>query len=254
MQRTSTTTPIAPPPPAPARAPARPAARRGAAPGYERVYVWQWPIRIFHWVLAAAIATLFVTGLLIAFPVFTATGEPFEVFVMGRVREVHFAAGYVFLIALVWRAYWFVAGNRHARSGVPMPWRRSWWRALWHQSREYLTLDFGAPPLGHNALAGLSYAVFVVGLGIAQVLTGFALLSESNPGGFWDRACGWVIPLLGGSARTHMWHHLFSWGFLVFVILHVYIVLLDDRQYRNGLVSSMLGGWKFRKEGEDDGG
>ena len=47
--------------------------------------------------------------------------------------------------------------------------------------------------------------------------------------------------------RTHAWHHLFAWGFLWFIILHVYIVILDSRQYRNGLIGSMIHGNKFRK-------
>ena len=32
------------------------------------VYVWQLPVRIFHWVNATCIFFLIVTGLLIAFP------------------------------------------------------------------------------------------------------------------------------------------------------------------------------------------
>ena len=54
---------------------------------YERIYVWQVPIRIFHWVNAAAIAVLFTTGLYIAHPVLTGLGEPYEVFVMARFRH-----------------------------------------------------------------------------------------------------------------------------------------------------------------------
>jgi Ni/Fe-hydrogenase 1 B-type cytochrome subunit len=62
-----------------------------------------------------------------------------------------------------------------------------------------------------------------------------------------------------------MFHHLFAWGFVFFVILHVYIVSLDDALYRNGLVSSMFSGNKMRRvrarpierqrlRGEDGGG
>jgi Ni/Fe-hydrogenase 1 B-type cytochrome subunit len=51
-----------------------------------------------------------------------------------------------------------------------------------------------------------------------------------------------------------MWHDLFAWGFVLFVILHVYIVFLDARNYHNGLISGMITGHKFRQlEGEDDG-
>ena len=214
---------------------------------YERIYVWQWPIRIFHWTVAASITVLFATGLLIANPILTGTGEPFEVFVNARVRQVHFIAGFVFAVAYVWRAYWFVMGNRFARTGFPFFWRASWWRELAQQAWDYLRFDFGTPHLGHNSLGGLSYTFFVAGLGLFQIVTGMALFSESNPGGWLDGIFGWVIPLLGGSAGTHMWHHVAAWGFAIFAILHVYIVMLDARQYRNGLLISMITGHKFRR-------
>jgi Ni/Fe-hydrogenase 1 B-type cytochrome subunit len=213
---------------------------------YERIYVWQVPIRIFHWVNAAAIAVLFTTGLYIAHPVLTGLGEPYEVFVMARFRQVHFAAAFVFTIAFLWRIYWFWMGNRYARSGFPFVWRKRWWGDLFRQTGDYVRLDFGHPHLGHNSLAGLSYTIFAIGLGWVQIFTGFALYGESNPGGLADRLTGWVIPLLGNSFRTHMWHNLVAWLFVFFAIVHVYIVLLDARQYRNGLLVSMITGFKFK--------
>lgn len=221
-------------------------------PRYERVYVWQLPVRIFHWVNAGALVVLFATGLAITHPPFQSPGAAPDVQVMGLFRQVHFAAAYVFTAVFLWRISWFFLGNKYARSGIPYVWRPSWWRNLWRQSTDYLRLDFGHRHLGHNALAGLSYTLGVIGLGWAQIFTGFALYSESNPEGVLGRLFGWVIPLCGGSFRTHMWHHLFAWGFVVFTILHVYIVLLDARQYRNGLLSSMITGYKFRRAQEEE--
>ncbi|MCC6409326.1 MAG: Ni/Fe-hydrogenase, b-type cytochrome subunit [Planctomycetes bacterium] len=222
---------------------------------YERIYVWQWGVRAFHWINAAAISVLFATGLYIADPFLSANGEAYDVFVMARIRQIHFAAAFVFAVAFVWRMYFFWFGNRYARSGFPAVWKRKWWSDLVRQATDYLTLNVGHGHLGHNALAGLAYTLFVIGLGWCQILTGFALYSESNPGGFWDGLVGWVIPLCGGSLRTHMAHHLFAWGFVVFAIVHVYIVLLDSRQYRNGLIGSMITGFKFKPvERRDDDG
>jgi Ni/Fe-hydrogenase 1 B-type cytochrome subunit len=85
-----------------------------------------------------------------------------------------------------------------------------------------------------------------------MVFTGGAMYSESNPGGTFDMFFGWVIPFLGGSFQVHMWHHLFAWGFLFFSILHIYIVLYDGQQYKNGLVTSMVSGVKFYQEGDLD--
>ena len=171
---------------------------------------------------------------------------------MGRVREIHFAFAFVFLISFLWRIYWFWMGNNYARSGFPFIWRAAWWRDLIRQARQYLSLRRGNVLLGHNALAGLAYTIFVIGLGWLQILTGLALYSESNPGGFWDRVVGWVLPLFGGSYRTHLWHHMFSWLFLVFAIVHIYVVLFDSEQYKNGLISSIVTGFKFYEEGDLD--
>lgn len=211
---------------------------------FERQLVWQWPIRLFHWAFAGSTLVLFATGLFINRPWFSTTGST-EGYLMGWVRWAHFAAAAVFTVAFVWRVAWFFLGNRHARSGVPSVWRPPWWRDVGSQALAYLRFDFRRVHTGHNALAGLSYVVFVVGLGLGQIVTGLALFGESNPGGFWDSWFGWALVWCGGSFRTHMWHHLFAWGFAVFVVLHVYIVLLDDSQYRNGLVSSMISGRKF---------
>jgi Ni/Fe-hydrogenase 1 B-type cytochrome subunit len=219
---------------------------------YRRRYVWQWPIRIFHWVNALCVTTLFLSGLYIASPLMAPAGEAFGNNVMGTVRMVHFSAAFIFLISFLWRIYWFYMGNNYARSGFPMVWKGQWWSDLARQVGDYLRLGRGHIHLGHNALGGLAYTLFVIGLGWAQIFTGLGLYSESNPGGRVDRLFGWILPLLGGSMSARMFHHLFAWGFVVFAILHVYIVFYDGLQYRNGLVGSMVSGEKFYREGDLD--
>ena len=39
------------------------------------VYVWEWPVRITHWLNAITIWVLSVTGLYMGFPFLTAPGE-----------------------------------------------------------------------------------------------------------------------------------------------------------------------------------
>jgi len=225
------------------------------APGeriYGRKYVWQAPVRLAHWVNAAALVALFSSGLYIANPVLAPNGEAYRHFVMGRVREIHFIAGYCLLFGFLLRVYWFYVGNNYSRSGFPFVWRAEWWADLKAQALQYLHLERGHVHLGHNALAGVAYTFFVIFLGWFQILSGLALYSEDNPGGFWDKLVGWFIPFMGGSFRLRMWHHTAAWGFVVFFILHVYIVLYDDRQYKNGLVSSILVGLKFYEKGDLD--
>src|SRR5208337_1286656 len=104
---------------------------------------------------------------------------------------------------------------------------------------DYLTLRRGHEHLGHNALGGASYTVFILLLGSVQIFTGMALYSETNPGGTLSFLFGWVIPLLGGSFQTRMYHHLVAWAFPIFALLHIYIAIYDDALYGNGLISSI---------------
>ncbi len=217
---------------------------------YRAGYVWQVPVRVTHWVTALSITALFLTGLYIANPVFSPEGEAWKNFTMGWMRKIHFAAGFIFAVSWLIRAYWFFAGNNYARSGFPMFWRAGWWRDLWHQLWEYLKLKRGPIHLGHNALGGLSYTLGVVVLGAFQILTGLALFSQDAPTGPMNRLFGWLLPFLGGPFRVTSYHLLAAWFVFTFVILHVYIVIYDSTQYRNGLISGMITGRKFYQRGD----
>lgn len=221
-----------------------------AEPRYRRVLVWERQVRICHWVSAISITVLFATGLFIAWPVLAPPGEATYESVMGNVRWLHFVAGFIFIVNFVFRVYWYFVGNSYQRSSFPQFWRRDYWVAMLKQARAYLTGDFSHPHLGHNALAAMSYGGMIAGLSIVQIVTGLALYGEANPGGFWDTTVGWVLPLLGGSARTHVWHNLVAWGFVVFVIIHLYLVLLTGHKYGNGMVTSIFSGFKFEKVDE----
>lgn len=216
-----------------------------------RKYVWQIPVRVTHWVNALSIFVLFGTGLFIATPVLMPTGAAYQSFLMGRMRELHFVFGMALSISLLVRIYWFWGGNNYARSGVPMFWKASWYKAVFGQAQAYLKLDRGQIHMGHNALAGFSYLGFLL-MCVFEGVTGFALYGESNPRGFWDHVCGWTLPLMGGSFRVHMWHHMFAWLMIVFVLFHVYIVLYDVFLYRDGLIDSIIAGPKWYEEGDHD--
>jgi len=219
---------------------------------FGRRYVWQLPVRITHWADALAITVLFSTGMFIGSPILSPNGEAWRNFLMGRFREFHFIFAYVFLCGWLLRSYWFWTGNNYARSGFPMVWKKSWWNDLTSQMWAYIKNNPGAPHLGHNALGGFTYTLTVILLGAFQLVTGFGLYSETHPGGFWDRVFGWVIPLLGGPMSTRTWHHLAAWGFAIFVMIHVYIVFYDGVNYRSGLISSMISGYKYYKDGDED--
>ena len=94
-----------------------------ASHDYQRVYVWQLPVRFFHWINAAAITALCVTGWLITHPpALMHSGEAWTSFWFGKVRFVHFASGYVLLANFLVRIDWSFAGNKYAsgRNFLPL--------------------------------------------------------------------------------------------------------------------------------------
>lgn len=219
---------------------------------FRRRYVWQWPIRIFHWVNALCVTALFSTGLYIAHPIMIPSGDPYHTFVMATVRKIHFVFAFIFIVNFIWRIYWFWMGNNYARSGFPLFWKKEWWRDLGRQAMDYVKLERGHVHLGHNALGGLTYTIFVILMGWLQIFSGLAMYAQSNPGGTLDTMFGWLIPIFGGLFQITMWHYLFAWCFLVFTMIHVYIVLYDGQQYKNGLLTSIVSGVKFYQDKDLD--
>ena len=211
------------------------------------VYVYEKPVRLWHWINALALVVLAVTGYLIGNPPVVTGGEASEHFIFGYIRFTHFSAGYVLAIGMAGRAYWALVGNQYAhRLFVPEVYSRTWWQGVWHEIHWYLFLVPEARKhVGHNPLAGLAIFVFFVLGSLFMIITGFALYGEGLGSGSWaDRGFGWVIPLLGGSQATHSWHHLGMWYLVVFMMTHVYIVLREQFVSRQSMTSTMIDGWR----------
>ena len=100
----------------------------------QAVYIYQAPVRLWHWVNALAIVTLALTGYLIGSPLPTLSGEASDHFLMGYIRFVHFAAGYILIVGMLFRVYWIFAGNSHAREiFLPPVASRHWWGGVLHE-------------------------------------------------------------------------------------------------------------------------
>ncbi|MGQ9369496.1 Ni/Fe-hydrogenase, b-type cytochrome subunit [Azospirillum sp. ST 5-10] len=217
------------------------------------VYVYEVPVRLWHWINALSITVLAVTGYFIASPPPSVPGEASANFLMGYIRFVHFAAAYVFAVGFVGRLYWALVGNHHARQLFRFPfWNRHWWREVWLEARWYLFLE-RRPKLyvGHNPLAQLAM-FWCIAVGSAfMIVTGFALYSEGAGRGSWqDALFGWVIPLFGQSQDVHTWHHLGMWAIVLFVMVHVYAAVREDIMSRQSIISTMISGVRTFKDAE----
>lgn len=213
---------------------------------YKWVYLWEWPIRAMHWAAALSIVVLVVTGFYIGKPYFITHGEASAHYLMGWMRFLHFAAAGVFVATAIIRVYWLIAGNQFERWPALFPVRKQDWVNLVKQVKFYLMIRPEKAPhyLGHNPLQQLSYTGLYA-VATVQVITGFAMYGQSRPGGFWYTLFGWVIPLFGGIQVVHFVHHVFTWIFLIFIPIHVYLALRADLLERTGTISSIISGGRF---------
>jgi len=213
---------------------------------YHWVYLWEWPIRAMHWVAVGCIVVLVVTGFYIGRPYFMTSGEASAHFLMGWVRFLHFAAAGVLVATAIVRLYWLFAGNEFERWRALFPVRRSDWVNLWKQVKFYLLIRPEKAPhyLGHNPLQQMSYAgIYLVAM--LTAVTGFALYGQSNPGGLFFRAFGWLGPALGGMQNVRFVHHVAAWVFLIFIPIHIYLAVRADVLEHGGSISSIITGGRF---------
>lgn len=207
-------------------------------------YVWEWPVRITHWVNVISIIVLSVTGFYIGHPFVTVDST--DQFVMGWMRATHFGFAYAMILSVLVRLIWGLVGNRHARWWPSfMPWATKQGRKNMVDTFCYYTFLRKEPPyvVGHNALAAMAYTA-IFALFLVQIVTGLALYGQYAPGGFWDNVFNPVLVAFGAQA-LRLTHHIIMWLLIGFAIHHVYSSWLMDVKEKNGTLSSIFGGYKF---------
>jgi cytochrome b len=185
--------------------------------GLRRVFVWDVPVRLFHWLLLALILVAWFTG----------ESE-------GAAAAVHRYAGEAIAGLLVFRIVWGFVGGERARFA-----------------------DFAAGPaaiaahlrdlaarkpkrhLGHNPLGGV--AVFLLLLNIAViVVTGLFSGGDENAGPF---AGLWGLELSDA-------HEAAFRVLQALVVVHVLGVAGETLMAKDALVPAMITGWKRRRSDE----
>jgi Ni/Fe-hydrogenase 1 B-type cytochrome subunit len=216
----------------------------------EPVYVYEAPVRLWHWATVLCIVVLSGTGYLIGSPPPAIGGEAYESFFFGWIRMIHEVAGYLLVVAFLVRVYWALVGNRTARTIFYMPvWRAEWWRGFFRQMGYYLFLRKESDLwVGHNPAAQFAmFLMFMLGL-ILMIVTGMALYAEQWGWGVGYMAWfGWVFTLLGDPQWVRTLHHLGMWYLLLFALIHVYIVFREDIMSGETIISTMVNGIRMWK-------
>ena len=154
----------------------------------QTVSVWDWPVRLCHWLLVLAVAGLVITG---------QQG--------GEAMEKHALFGYTVLLIVIFRVVWGFWGSATARFSHFLGSPATAWAYL------RLSRDEKSRWIGHSPLAG--YAVLLMlTLLIAQALTGLIAddeiaftgpLAASVPGA-WSAWATWYHKNVGKPALLAM--------------------------------------------------
>ena len=183
-----------------------------------RLRVWDWPTRIFHWLLAASVIALIVTAQ-----------------IGGNAMEWHLRLGHVVLALLVFRVLWGLKGGYWSRFSTFIPSPSRLLRYLQGQGT-------AADHAGHNPLGALSVLAMLL---ILATQVGTGLVSDDE-----IAFAGPLVRHVSGEtiAWTTVWHK--SWGqWLVYGILglHIAAIVYYRIGKRQNLVPAMLHGDKLNQ-------
>jgi Ni/Fe-hydrogenase 1 B-type cytochrome subunit len=210
-----------------------------------RIYAWEFPVRLTHWINFLCIIVLSVTGFYIGKPFIHAYST--DQYIMGWVRFIHFVAAYAFLMSVLIRLYWSFVGNNHASIKTFFPFTR-----MGHMSSElkcYLLMD--KKPhcyVGHTHLGGLAMLIVYL-IFLFMIFSGFALYSVNHNGAIWTILGGWLLGIMN-LQTIRLFHHLLMYGILAFAMLHVYIAWFLDVRGKTALMDSIFSGYKYIPEKE----
>ncbi|MEN8141049.1 MAG: Ni/Fe-hydrogenase, b-type cytochrome subunit [Thermodesulfobacteriota bacterium] len=210
---------------------------------YQKIKVWSVLLRLFHWSFAGAIVVLVTTGTYINTPWTNTLLLGQDTFPMATMRYIHFLAGVIFSCAILIRIYLLLFGRRHERLLDFAPFTGRVAKKIPGQLRTYLYLrEFKEGHLGHNPLAGMAYlTTFFLALG--QIISGFYLLYPESA--TWQ----WLgLTLFGPQQQARNIHHALMWYFIIFVLVHLYLVIWNEIKASDGLISSMFSGKKYKKD------
>jgi len=209
---------------------------------------WSRPIRLAHWARAACIIILIATGFYIARPFTVFSGETTEKFLMGDARFLHILFGVLLSFVFIWRRYLTLFSKGSADWRDMFAWTD--WRNMIRQIGFYTLLT--NKPHEDKYLYGPFQSLVYTGLMLMvlfMVVTGLILTGACYHTGLTDVVYGLLKPvenLLGGLAGVRFLHHIVTWLFILFFVVHVYMAFWYDVVFGEGTVSSIISGKIFK--------
>lgn len=202
-------------------------------------------VRLWHWANALLVVVLCITGYFIGVPPPSALGDTSSLYIMGWIRFLHLASGYLFtLLALARLWLVFVEKGIAHHLFLPAVWRTEWFDGFMRQIRwNFLMVDKPTRYVGLNPLGNIAMVFMYILPGLLVIITGFAMYAEVTGHESWQYFLfGWVTAIFGNTMDLHVIHRLAMWVMVGFSFVHVYIAVREDVLSRQTMISSMLSG------------
>ncbi len=186
-----------------------------------RIFVWDLPVRLFHWALVALMVVLYVTAE-----------------VMDDAIETHALAGYGVLTLVLFRLAWGFVGGAHARFGDFLRGPGAGWRylrALLGPGESFVA--------GHNPLGGWMVVALLLAL-LGQAALGLF----SNDDILFDGPLRHLVSKETSDLLTGLHEQLFA-VLLSLVCIHVAAVAFHKIVKGENLTPAMFTGYKEVPEG-----
>lgn len=217
----------------------------------KRVAVKEWSLsmRANHWLMALSIFILIPTGFYIYSPFTISAGETAGKFVMGYIRMVHILFGTILTFLFIWRIYMMFFSRFLADFKDFFAWTNL--KNFWTQIKFYALISEEKPQHTHlyGPLQSIAYGGLMI-LWVLIVATGLILMGANYEAGFIG-SINWILQpighLLGGLAMVRFFHHILTWLFIIFIAVHLYMAFWYDVVFKEGTVSSMIGGRLYKK-------
>jgi Ni/Fe-hydrogenase b-type cytochrome subunit len=217
----------------------RAGARAHGRPEVQKVYMYSFYERLWHWLQAITILLLLATGIIIHRP------DTLGNLDLGLVVPLHNVMAFILVANAAFSAFYHFASGE-IRQYLPEP--HGYFTQAFTQLDYYARGMFRGEPhpfqkTPDHKLNPMQQATYLVILNVLlplQILTGIVMWgAQSWPG---------VAAALGGLAWLAPFHTLIAWLFASFVVLHIYLTTTGHTPLSN--IRAMTVGWDEVEAGE----
>jgi Ni/Fe-hydrogenase b-type cytochrome subunit len=219
-----------------------------------RIFRHRLSTRIWHWVNAATIIIMIMSGLMIfnAHPrlywgQYGASGDAAWLelprfpgwatipgdYSLALGRLWHFGFAWILAFGFLGYLLWSLI-NGHLRKDIALSTAEVAPSHLWDDIKKHARLDFHSEDARYNPLQKITYSLVLFVLIPLAILTGLSM----SPG--MNAALPWLADLFGGRHSARSLHFIAAFGFVGFIIVHVALVFLAGPINE---IRSMITGW-----------